>query len=88
MKLIIGVCELRKLWEELQEYKPDENGCILFNFERFKRVHDIAPDAELIDFKDEGKMVVITSEEAKMLEAFRMVWKAEKEKTNPQELKQ
>ena len=66
MKLIVGVCELRKLWEELQRYKPGENGSIIFNFERFKRVHDIAPNAELIDFKDEGKMGAITSEEAKM----------------------
>lgn len=46
MKRIVGSYDLGKLWEELQEYKPDENGNILFNFERFKRVHDIAPDAK------------------------------------------
>jgi len=45
MKEIVGGYELRRLWEELQEYKADDNGIILFNFERWKRVHDIAPDA-------------------------------------------
>jgi hypothetical protein len=82
MKDTVGGYELRKLWEELQQYKPGENGSIIFNFERFKRVHDITPDAELIDFKESGEgMKPISEEEAKMLYAFRMVWKAEKEKT-------
>ena len=45
-------------------------------------MHDITPDAELIDFKESGEgMKPISEEEAKMLYAFRMVWKAEKEKT-------
>jgi hypothetical protein len=42
---LVGLYHLRLLWLELQKLKPDENGNILFNFERFKRVHDIAADA-------------------------------------------
>jgi hypothetical protein len=45
MKNIIGSYHLRLLWLDLQKLKPDENGNIIFNFERFKRIHDIAPDA-------------------------------------------
>jgi len=45
MRKLVGLYHLRLLWSELQEIKPDENGNILFNFERFKRIHDIAPDA-------------------------------------------
>lgn len=45
MKNIIGLYHLRLLWLDLQKLKPDENGNIIFNFERFKRIHDIAPDA-------------------------------------------
>jgi hypothetical protein len=45
MKEIIGSYHLRLLWIELQKLKTDENGNIIFNFERFKRIHDIAPDA-------------------------------------------
>lgn len=45
MKKLVGLYHLRLLWLELQKIKPDENGNILFNFERFKRIHDIAPDA-------------------------------------------
>jgi hypothetical protein len=45
MRKLVGLYHLRLLWSELQEIKLDENGNILFNFERFKRIHDIAPDA-------------------------------------------
>lgn len=45
MKKLVGLYHLRLLWLELQKIKPDENGNILFNFKRFKRTHDIAPDA-------------------------------------------
>jgi hypothetical protein len=45
MKRIVGGYDLRKLWEEMQGLKPDEGGFIIFDFERFKRVHDIVPDA-------------------------------------------
>ncbi len=33
------------LWKQLQGLQPDENGIIHFNFDYWKRVHDIAPDA-------------------------------------------
>ena len=46
MKDLVGGYVLRKLWEELQACKPDERGVIIFDFGRFKRVHDIAPDAK------------------------------------------
>jgi hypothetical protein len=46
---LVGLYHLRLLWLELQELKPDENGNILFNFERFKRVHDIAADATALE---------------------------------------
>ncbi|CAG1021214.1 hypothetical protein MTYM_00841 [Methylococcales bacterium] len=42
---LVGLYHLRLLWIELQKLKPDDNGNILFNFERFKRIHDISPDA-------------------------------------------
>lgn len=45
MKKLVGLYVLGKLWQELQGLTPDSNGIIRFNFERFKRVHDIAPDA-------------------------------------------
>ena len=43
---IVGGYHLRLLWADIQKLQPDENGNIIFNFERFKRIHDIAPDAE------------------------------------------
>lgn len=45
MKQIVGGYDLKRLWEELQKCKPDNNGFILFNFDRWKRVYDVAPDA-------------------------------------------
>jgi hypothetical protein len=42
---LVGGYHLRLLWIELQKLKPDENGNIIFNLERFKRIYDIAPDA-------------------------------------------
>ena len=45
MRKLVGLYHARKLWEELQALKPDENGIIHFDFEQFKRIHDIAPDA-------------------------------------------
>jgi hypothetical protein len=49
MKKLVGLYHLRLLWLELQKIEPDENGNILFNLERFKRIHDIAPDATAIE---------------------------------------
>jgi hypothetical protein len=43
---IVGGHHLRLLWADIQKLQPDENGNIIFNFARFKRIHDIAPDAE------------------------------------------
>jgi len=43
---IVGGHHLRLLWVDIQKLQPDENGNIIFNFVRFKRIHDIAPDAE------------------------------------------
>ncbi len=42
---LVGSYHTRKLYQELQTLKPDENGIIHFNFEQWKRIHDIAPDA-------------------------------------------
>jgi hypothetical protein len=45
LRSLVGLYHLRLLWIELQTLKPDENGIVTFNFQRFKRVHDIADSA-------------------------------------------
>lgn len=42
---LVGLFHSRLLWHDLQKLTPDENGIIHFNFEQWKRMHDIAPDA-------------------------------------------
>jgi hypothetical protein len=46
LKNVVGGYVLGKLWEELQLCTQDERGFIVFDFERFKRIHDIAPGAK------------------------------------------
>lgn len=45
MRTLVGLYHLRLLWIELQRLYPDKNGFVTFNFQSFKRVHDIEDSA-------------------------------------------